>query len=135
MRRGGTVTGAVALVSFFVVLCLTVCSILTLSTAAREQALSQAAAEAAAAYYEADRQAVEITASLSGQPAEVNGVAITYEETEEGTVASFSVSAGENQALSVQVLLTGGSCRILCWESGYSGDWTADEDMPVWDGN
>lgn len=134
MRRGGTVTGMVSLVTIFVVLCLTVFAVLTLSTAVRENALSQAAAEGAAAYYEADRRAVEIAAALDGRPAEADGVAITYEETEAGTLASFSVPMGEQQSLEVQILLTGGGPEVLCWKSEYSGSWTADADLPVWDG-
>ncbi len=42
MRRGGTVSGAVSLVMIFAVLCLTVFSVLTLSTAVGESKLAQA---------------------------------------------------------------------------------------------
>lgn len=41
MRRGGTVSGAVSLVMIFVVLCLTVFSVLTLSTAVGESKLAR----------------------------------------------------------------------------------------------
>lgn len=134
MRRGGTVNGAVSLVTIFGVLCLTVFAVLTLSTAVSEARLSQTTAEHAQAYYEADALAVRITAELDRRPAEAEGIPITYTETEDGTEAAFSVPAGENQALTVRVLLLDGEYEILCWNSGYSGEWAADDTLPVWDG-
>lgn len=134
MRRGGTVNGAASLVTIFGVLCLTVFAVLTLSTAVGEAGLSRSSAEHARAYYEADALAVRITARLTGRPAEVEGVPISYTETEEGEEASFSVPMGENQALTVRALLLDGGCEILSWNSGYSGEWAADSGLPVWDG-
>lgn len=134
MRRGGMVNGAASLFTIFGVLCLTVFSVLTLSTAVSEARLSRAMAEHVQAYYEADALAVRITARLSGRPAEVEGVPVTYTEAERGTEASFSVPAGENQALTVRVLLLDGGYEILCWKSGYSGVWAAEDTIQVWDG-
>lgn len=134
MRRGGTVNGAVSLVTMFGVLCLTVFAVLTLSTAVSEAKLSQATAEHAQDYYEADAAAVRIAAALSGRPAEAEGIPITYTETEEGTEAAFSVPVGENQELTVRILLSDGEYEILCWKSGYRGEWTVDDTLQVWDG-
>lgn len=136
MRRGGTVSGAVSLVMIFAVLCSTVFAVLTLSTAVGESKLAQATAQHTVDYYTADAQATEIAAALvqDGRPAQIGTVAITYAQTEDGTQASFAVPAGENQSLSVVLLLQNQSYDILKWELSYSGDWQADQSIAVWDG-
>ena len=134
MRRGGMVSGAASLMTIFGVLCLTVFAVLTLSTAVGEAELSRGTADHAAAYYEADARAVRITAGLSQRPAEAEGIPIAYTETERGTEASFSVPAGQNQALDIRVLLLEDGYEILCWNSGYSGEWAVEDTIPVWDG-
>lgn len=77
MRRGGTVSGAVSLVMIFVVLCLTVFSVLTLSTAVGESKLAQATAQHAADYYAVDAQATAIAAQLGqgSRAQEIDGIA------------------------------------------------------------
>lgn len=136
MRRGGTVSGAVSLVMIFAVLCLTVFSVLTLSTATGESRLAQATAQHTADYYAADAQATAIAAQLrqgSREP-EIEGIPIVYEDASDGQRAIFSVPAGQNQALSVVLLLQNQSYAILKWELTYSGDWQADQSIAVWDG-
>lgn len=80
MRRGGTVSGAVSLVMVFAVLCLTVFSVLTLSTAVGESKLAQATAQHTADYYAADAQATAIAAQLGqgSRAQEIDGIAIAY---------------------------------------------------------
>lgn len=80
MRRGGTVSGAVSLVMIFVVLCLTVFSVLTLSTAVGESKLAQATAQHTADYYASDAQATAIAAQLGqgSRAQEIDGIAIAY---------------------------------------------------------
>lgn len=80
MRRGGTVSGAVSLVMIFAVLCLTVFSVLTLSTAVGESKLAQATAQHTADYYAADAQATAIAAQLGqgSRAQEIDGIAIAY---------------------------------------------------------
>lgn len=136
MRRGGTVSGAVSLVMIFAVLCLTVFSVLTLSTAVGESKLAQATAQHTADYYAADAQATAIAARLGqgSRAQEIDGIAIAYTNDADGQQAIFSVSAGENQALSVILLLQNQSYDILKWELTYSGDWQADQSIAVWDG-
>lgn len=136
MRRGGTVSGAVSLVMIFAVLCLTVFSVLTLSTAVGESKLAQATAQYTADYYVADAQATAIAAQLGqgSRAQEIDGIAIAYTNDADGQQAIFSVPAGENQALSVILLLQNQSYDILKWELTYSGDWQADQSIAVWDG-
>lgn len=98
MRRGGTVSGAVSLVMIFAVLCLTVFSVLTLSTAVGESKLAQATVQHTADYYAADAQATAIAAQLGqgSRAQEIDGIAIAYTNDTEGQQAIFSVPAGEN---------------------------------------
>lgn len=137
MRRGGTVSGAVSLVMIFAVLCLTVFSVLTLSTAVGESKLAQATAQHTVDYYAADAQATGIAAQLrQGSRAEmIDGIAVVYTTGEHGEQAAFAVPAGENQTLSVVLLLQNQSYDILKWELEYSGDWQADQSIAVWDGD
>lgn len=136
MRRGGTVTGAVSLVMIFVVLCMTVFAVLTLSTAVGESRLAQATAAHVQDYYEADARATAIAAQVAAGPAapEIDGIPVDYTASEQGVRAAFSVPAGENQALDVALLLRASSYAILKWELVYSGDWQADQSIAVWDG-
>ena len=51
------------------------------------------------------------------------------------SAGNFSVPAGENQTLSVILLLQNQSYDILKWELTYSGDWQANQSLiTVWDG-
>ena len=132
MRRGGSVSGAVSLVMIFCVLCLVVFTVLTLSTAVREQQLSELTAERAGAYYEADAKAVETVVALrrGENPPEVQ---IT--QADGAALAEFSVPAGGDQALEVAVRLTDTDCEILRWQTVYTGSWELDNTIEVWDGN
>ncbi len=144
MKRGGGVSGAVSLVMIFCVLCLAVFSVLTLATADRERNLAELTARSAAEYYAADCQAVEIVAALrDGQtvpaPADVD-IALTISEYSDHAVqiAEFAVPIDDSQALDVAVCLRdqgGETCRILRWQTIYTGPWEIDESMDVWDGN
>lgn len=144
MKRGGGVSGAVSLVMIFCVLCLAVFSVLTLATADREAKLSDITAQSAADYYAADTLAVSIVAALRDElplPAEAAELEIVHvlSEYSDGAeeTASFSLPAGENQALNVEVLLrdrSGKTCKILRWQTEYTGTWETDDIMDIWDG-
>lgn len=144
MKRSGGVSGAVSLVMIFCVLCLAVFSVLTLATADREARLSEMTAQSAADYYAADTLAVSIVAALrDGLPLpadaaelEVVHVLSEYSDGAEET-ASFSLPAGENQSLNVEVLLRdkgGKTCKILRWQTEYTGSWETEDTMDIWDG-
>lgn len=140
MKRGGGVSGAVSLVMIFCVLCLAVFAVLTLATADRERNLAELTARNAAAYYEADRQAVEIVAALREGGTIPSDIEIEHicSEYQGGSAesASFSVPIDDNQALEVEVMLrdVDGSFRVLRWQTAYVGPWEIDESLDVWDG-
>jgi len=138
MRRGGGLSGAVSLVMIFCVLCLSVFAVLTLSTAMSEKRLSDLAAQRAAEYFEADCRAAEIVSDLAAGKTPPEDVEITdtcIEDWDGGTVVEFSLPAGGDRTLMVQAALDGeGGYRILCWKTGYAGDWETDNTIEIWDG-
>ncbi len=135
MRRGGGLSGAVSLVMIFCVLCLSVFAVLTLSTAMGEKRLSDLTARRAAEYYEADCRAAEIVSALAAGEEPAGDVEITRTGSDGGTQVEFSLSAGGDRNLTVRALLDGrGGCRILCWKTGYSGEWETNDIIEIWDG-
>ena len=132
MKRGGSVSGAASLVMIFCVLCLVVFTVLTLSTAVREQQLSELTAERAHSYYQADAQAVETVAAL--RRGEISPeVQITPEDG--AALAQFAIPAGGDQSLEVAVRLTDTDCEILRWQTVYTGNWETNDTIEVWGGN
>ena len=118
MKKGGGVSGAVSLVMIFCVLCLAVFSVLTLATANREAGLAELTAERAASYYEADTEAVEMTAALKP-----------------GEEAEFSIPAGGERELTVKALRhEDGRLEIVKWKTVYAGSWETDDTIELWEG-
>lgn len=133
MRRGGSTSGAVSMALIFCTLCLAVFTVLTVSAAERERRLTELTAERAAAYYAADRQAVEIVAALRrGEPVDTAEISYTMEDGL--TLAEFSLPAGGEQLLEVCVRLDGDEAEILRWRTAYGGEWEPDETIELWDG-
>ena len=106
MRRGGTVTGAVSLVMIFVVLCMTVFAVLTLSTAVGESRLAQATAAHVQDYYEADARATAIAAQVAAAPTapEIDGIPVEYVPSEQGTHAVFFGAGGRKSGVGCRTL-------------------------------
>ena len=124
--------GASALLVIFAVLCLTVFALLTLSTAAADSRLSQDAADAVEAYYQADSQAEALWARLRDgeQPEKVSEIT---EETG-STVYKYTVPISQEQELQVCLRLKDGTWTVVQWQAVSTVDWQADEDLTVWGG-
>ena len=148
MRRGGTVSGAVSLVVIFCVLCMAVFAALTFATANRERTLAELDALRAKEFYQADAAATEIAAALrAGDRAladELFALAagaeqadfpaeILYAETEDGTLADYSIPAGGEQRLEVQLRLRDGTMDVLRWKKVYAGSWETDDTIALAD--
>lgn len=119
--------GGSSLLVIFGVLALTVFALLTLTTVQADGRLSQASADAVAAYYAADCQAEEILAQLrSGETPE--GVAA------DGDTYYYRCPISGTQDLSVAVRVAGRDYTVLRWQAVSAVDWTADESLAVWDG-
>lgn len=138
MRRSGTGLGAASLALIFSVLCLAVFSLLTLSTAERNRALTLKRVEALTAFYAADNAAVELAASLreaaaqGGIPARVGEVEIS----DDGQgVYSYSCRIDGRRVLAVSLKLTDGALEILSWQETDTGSWTPDDRLNVWEGD
>lgn len=120
--------GASSLLVIFAVLCLTVFSLLSISTVQADRQLADHTANAITGYYLADSQAELILARLrSGEfPENVQ---------EENGVYKYYCTISDTQALAVEVAVTGSSYRILRWQAVSTTDWQADDRLPVWDGS
>lgn len=118
--------GGASLLVIFAVLCLTVLSMLCLSTALAEQRMAEASLKSTEAYYAADLQAQEIFARLR------NGERVPDVETV-GKVSSFSCVISENQRLEVQLHKEGTRWKVLRWQAVAAAD-AVNETLPVWDG-
>lgn len=124
--------GGSSLLVIFAVLCLTVFALLILSTAAADSRLSQDAADAVEAYYQADSQAEALWARLRGgeQPEEVTE---TMEDAG-STLYKYTVPISQEQELQVCLRLKDGTWTVVQWQAVSTADWQADEDLTVWDG-
>lgn len=119
--------GGSSLLVIFGVLCLTVFSLLTLTTAQAEKRLSDSNAKACTAYYEAENQAEEIFALLrAGQMPE--GVQRT------GNLYHYSIPITPHQSLQVQ-LQKEDSWQILCWQAVVTSYPDVEETLSVWNGS
>lgn len=124
--------GGSSLLVIFAVLCLTVFALLTLSTATADSRLSQDAADAVEAYYQADSQAEALWARLRDgeQPKEVTE---TMEDAG-STLYKYTVPISQEQELQVCLRLKDGTWTVVQWQAVSTADWQADEDLTVWDG-
>lgn len=102
--------GGCSLLVIFAVLCLTIFSLLTVSTARAEQRLSSVSADAVTAYYHADTEAELIFAKIrSGD--------IPPEVTVENNIYSYFCQISETLYLSVQLYYSDGAWTVLTWQT------------------
>ena len=118
--------GGTSLLVIFAVLCLTVFSLLSLSTVLAEKRMADASLESVIAYYEADLRAQEIFARLRGGE-KVPGVEIS------GEIMDYSCPISENQQLEVRLQKKAGTWTVLRWQAVANPE-TAEDAIPVWDG-
>lgn len=118
--------GGTSLLVIFSVLCLTVFSLMTLTTAQAQKHLSDSSAKACTAYYEADRQAEEIFALLrSGQ---------THPQVHrDGSDYTYSVPITQHQSLHVW-LRHDRNWQVLCWQAVVTTDPIHNQSLSLWDG-
>lgn len=119
--------GAASLLVIFTVLCLTIFSLLSLSTALADRRLSDAAAESVQAYYEADTLAEEIYARLrAGETPEQVQV--------QGSTYAYACPVGKTQQLQVCLQQENNTWSVLQWQLVTIENEHADSSLPVWDG-
>lgn len=119
--------GLSSLLVIFAVLCLTVFSLLSLSTAKADARLADKSRQATYDYYEADCKAQEILSQIrAGQVPE--GVTLT------DGVYAYQCPISDTQILAVEVTVTENGYEILRWQSVSTTQWEADESLRVWQG-
>lgn len=128
--------GITSLTVVLCVLCLTVFSVLTLTTANSEQEFAQKRAKATSDYYMAEAEATKIVNELQiawkneadlQEIIEKNGILI------ENDIFRFKKTIDEGQELNVVLRLKNGF-EIEAWQVVSIVDWTPDESIRVWDG-
>lgn len=102
--------GGSSLLVIFAILCLTIFTLLALSTAQADSRLSDASIKAVSNYYTADMEAERIL-SLLRQGEMPAGV------TRQGNVYSYSCPISETQDLIVEVILENDTWDILRWQA------------------
>ena len=118
--------GGSSLLVIFAVLCLTLFSLLSLSTVLAEQRLSDAYGQATARWYAADLEAQEIYARLR------SGEAVEGVEQIDGQYV-YSVTVSEHQTLRVTLENRNGSWEVISWQTLAHMEET-DNALPVWRG-
>lgn len=120
--------GGSSLMAIFALVTLCVFALLSLSTVLSQQRLSQAAAESAERYYEADLQAEEAFAKLKiGE--------IPEELTEENGIYSGIFPISETQWLVTEFANQDGKWVILRWQALARSPQESEDPLPVWTGN
>lgn len=130
MKKSDTPTavGGSSLLVIFVILCLTVFAVLSLSSVRADGRLSEASAEAVRDYYTADCEAEEILAQLRA------GI-VPEGVTAEGNRYRYECVVSETQKLVVEAEVTEETYRILRWQTESAVQWQEKDELPVWDGN
>ncbi len=119
--------GGSSLLVIFIVLCLTVFAMLSLSSVQADGRLSTASAEAVGAYYDADCEAEAILAQLR-QGIVPEGVF------REGNRYLYECEVSDTQKLVVEAEVNGAEYRILRWQTEPVVSWQDEEVLNVWDG-
>lgn len=130
-RRKGIGVGSISLVLIFSVLCLTIFTLLTLSTARSDTNLAQRAAASARSFYVADTEAERVYSELVAavfkgeKPDTVRGTDIEYSD---GHI-TFMYPISDERVISVVISEDG---TILQWKETEDEDWVPDESINVW---
>lgn len=121
------VVGVSSLLTIFAVLCLTVFTLLSVTTAQANGRLGASSRQAVSDYYKADCAAHELLARIRAGE-RPNGV-----EEKDG-VYRFSCPISQDRRLCVEVAVAGQTYTVLRWQAQTVGQWQTDDKMPVWDG-
>ena len=117
--------GGSSLLIMFAVLCLTVFSLLALSTVKANQRLSDISTKAISDYYAADCKAEEIFARLR-QGEMPDGVSET------DGIWRYTCTISDTQTLVVEIQRS--DWKVLRWQAVSTAQWEADEHLELWDG-
>ncbi len=119
--------GLSALLTIFAVLCLTVFSLLSLSTAKADGRLGEKSRQATEDYYAADCCAEEILAQIR------SGIVPDGVRVENG-IYTYACAISDTQILVVAVKAEGETYQIIQWQAQSAAQWEPDEKLHVWEG-
>ena len=119
--------GGSSLLVIFSVLCLTIFSLLSFSTALAEKRTADASAQAVTNYYEADLAAERIFARLRA------GEQVGNVQVKENSYR-YTCPVAENQVLEVELRKETDGWQICRWQV-VVGNLPISETLPVWNGN
>jgi len=118
--------GGGALLAAFGVLCMVVLAMLSITTVQSDRRQSDAAGQAVADYYAADRAAEQIFTRLKlGEVPE--GVEV------DGDCYRYSCPVSDTQRLEVEVQKTEEGWQVIRWQAVNTAEYS-EETLPVWDG-
>ena len=146
-----TTVGGSSILTIFAVLCFVVFALLSLSTAKANSKLTDKSIEAMTNYYKADTEAEDILAKIRQGSDIPSQVKVYKAETTKSGVkrivadniayigwdafATYTCKIDENQELQCEVLVRWGKedvgYQIVKWMKVYTGEWKADDSMPV----
>ena len=109
-RRLPSIVGGSSLLVIFAVVCLSVFSILTISTAKAQEHFATVNAESVSAFYKADSKAEEIFATIR------SGTIPSGVKSNKG-VYSYSCKISDTLFLQVEVTFENGKWTVLRWEA------------------
>ncbi len=143
--------GTSSLILIFIILCLTIFGLLSLSSAGSDWNLARKNAQSIKGYYEADGQAVEFTAMVEEQLWECAQAASSeeaywhlveerlgqYYHEETGTIETdLEMLYGQKLHVALELCREEEKgYRILAWNVYQSEDYEIDRSMPVWSGS
>lgn len=139
-KRRGISVGSISLILIFAVLCLTIFSLLTLSSAKGDARLSKRFAAAVSDYYAADTAAEGILLKLTDalesarRPLTLEGRKISYGEEDGLLYAGWTSPVDENRSIDVLVSFDGESVSVERWRQTDNEGWVPSDKLDVWNG-
>jgi hypothetical protein len=140
-KTHGVSVGSASLIMILAVLCLTIFSVLSLSSARASMSLASRTADKTSAYYAADAAACDVLGAIVSGDAKaggfsVGGSSVDISAADYGgkTVYSYSVPIDDSSALFVEASVSGGKYDILRWQAVNISSWSPDDSLNVWDG-
>lgn len=128
--------GITSMTVIMCVLCLTVFSVLTLSTALSERDFSKTRAAATREYYDAESDASTLINKMYTtwkNGGDLKTFSAHNEIEVEGDNYCFQKKIDDGQALHVVVRFKD-DMEIINWQVVSTGEWTPDDSLEVWDG-
>ena len=138
LKRGGIGSASIALI--FVVLCMTIFTVISFVFAISEESLIQNEVDSVKAFYAADTLAEQVLAEIlsaeGAVPVSAMGIDI-FSRWDIGLMAEivyFTIPVMDNSELYVAIELDGFNYNIISWRMYPMGLWEADDNINIFQG-